>query len=629
MLNDRDYELISKTMIELYSEIERELLVNIAKRFILDDKIGGSLEWQLKKLDDLGGLNAENLKVIAKYSGRSEQELRNAIQTAGIDGIDMDTLNEAYDKELINKNPESIFKAKSILNVINNSYKDTNKLLKLIQTKALESAKKEYINVLNTTYLEVSSGIYDYGTSIRKALKKMADNGISGATYVREDGTIVNYSIEAAVRRDVLTAVNQTANKISEATVNELDAEYVEVSAHLGARPTHAVWQGKVYKLNGRDEQYQNLAEATGYGQVDGLGGVNCRHHMYPFFPGISTPTTWKIDPEENERLYELTKQQRALERNVRKYKKRQAVAEAVGEDDMTIMAKNEVKNRQRELREFLKENPDLQRDYSREKVDYRPKIEYEKVKVDIPNVPDIKVRGINRDLVNTYNEGIKDISNRYPIALDGIKDITYLETNKTSLDIYGYVQSGMRSTHDSPGKVRMYFTNRKLMIRAKESYNSVSGLTAELQSAYDRKEFAAPGIKSVIYHEIGHELEYKLNIAYHKLDKDIAKMVKLNGKIVTVEDYISFSDVYKKMTDKTMTKKIVHNTLLEYVKRTGDTDSFSIIKAKTISRYGSDPDKPGETFAELFSKVMNNDNGVITGIFQEILDNEIKELGL
>lgn len=36
------------------------------------------------------------------------------------------------------------------------------------------------------------------------------------------------------------------------ARMEEMDCEFVEVTAYEGARPTHAVWQGKVYHRGGR-----------------------------------------------------------------------------------------------------------------------------------------------------------------------------------------------------------------------------------------------------------------------------------------------------------------------------------------------------------------------------------------
>lgn len=88
------------------------------------------------------------------------------------------------------------------------------------------------------------------------------------------------------------------------ARMEEMDCEFVEVTAHEGARPTHAVWQGRVYHRGGAvvhdGERYEDFETATGYGTGPGLCGWNCRHNFYPFYPGVS------VRNYTDERLAEL-----------------------------------------------------------------------------------------------------------------------------------------------------------------------------------------------------------------------------------------------------------------------------------------------------------------------------------
>ena len=258
---------------------------------------------------------------------------------------------------------------------LTNSYKEINESFRLIQTKALESTKQRYMDVLNKSYIEVSSGIYDYNTSIRKALKQMVNKGITGITYKRKNGAFVNYSIEAAVRRDTLTATHKLCNTNSMEEIKLLGAEYVEVSSHMGARVSkddpianHAGWQGKVYKLNGKDDQYDNFYEKTGYGDILGLGGVNCRHLFSAFFPGISIPVSVQYDQEENEKYYKLTQKQRQYEREIRKLKKEKVCLEEIGDEEGVKEVNKELRLKSKQLNEFCEKNG-LKRDKNREVV--------------------------------------------------------------------------------------------------------------------------------------------------------------------------------------------------------------------------------------------------------------------
>ena len=374
MLSDYELTELTQPIIAIYNQIEMELLERVAKRFDVYDKIGGSLEWQLKKLDELGALTTEAVKVIASMSKRSEKDITQMLNDASLGNVDMDLLETAYVNGFIFVDPKKLMQSEALRATVALSYTSLGKTYKLIQTKALESAKQAYMDVINRAYIETASGIYDYGTSIRGALRDMADQGITGATY-RRGNKIVKYSIEGTVRRDTITAVHQLANKGAEQAAKEIGANYVEVSAHIGARVSpdpianHAGWQGKVYKLEGSTKDYPNLMESTGY-PVDilGLGGVNCRHRMFPFFPGISVPNKHQIDEKENKRVYEATQAQRAMERKIRALKKRMTVAKASGDMEKAKVYRKALTEKQKQIEKFCKDN-NLRRQTEREMI--------------------------------------------------------------------------------------------------------------------------------------------------------------------------------------------------------------------------------------------------------------------
>ena len=373
MLSDNELTALTQPIINIYNQIEMELLEKIANRFDVYDKVGGSLEWQLKKLDELGALTTEAVKVIASMSKKADKEIVKMLNDASMGNIDMDLLEKAFTNGFIFVDPQKLMQTDALRATVELSYKSLGKTYKLIQTKALESTKQAYMDVINRAYIETASGIYDYGTSIRGALRDMADQGIAGATY-RRGNKYVKYSIEGTVRRDTLTAVNQLANKGAEKITKEIGAEYVEVSAHIGARVSpnpianHAGWQGKVYRLDGEDE-YPNLKEKTGYpDDIQGLGGVNCRHRMFPFFPGISVPNPHQIDEKENKKVYEATQKQRAMERNIRAIKKRLIVAKASGDANIAKEYRKRLTQKQAEIEKFCKKNG-LRRQTEREMV--------------------------------------------------------------------------------------------------------------------------------------------------------------------------------------------------------------------------------------------------------------------
>lgn len=153
--------------------------------------------------------------------------------------------------------------------------------------------------------------------------------------------------------------------------MDEWGLDLVFTSAHFGARPEHATWQGKVFSRSGSSPDYPALVEATGYGTVTGLCGANCRHTMTPYVEGYSKlPDT---DWSEQERLtgmasdeyYEATQRQRRYEATIRRTKREIAVGRELGLDmtDKRVL----LGRQQARVRQWCAEKG-LPRDYGRER---------------------------------------------------------------------------------------------------------------------------------------------------------------------------------------------------------------------------------------------------------------------
>ena len=379
MMTDEELALLAVPILDIYEGIEMDLLLDIADRFNTYEEISGSLEWRLKKLDELGGVNKKAVEIFAERSGRTEKAVMEMLEQASIGNFKEDEMNEAYKQGLIKVDPVKALQSPVILRTIKDSFNELTDQLKMINTKAIEGARKSYMDVLNKAFLETSSGIYSYQESVQRAMQELANRGITGATYTRvdKDGEehTIRYSLEASVRRDVVTAANSTANRGSINMAEDLGYKYVEVSQHLGARVSltnpianHAGWQGKVYKIEGSDPGYPNLVKSTGYGLIEGLGGVNCRHRTFPFIPGISIPQGITYGAEENREKREILDKQRAYERKLRKLRKQYMIAKKMEDPVRTPRLKARIDQTSKQLEVFCKKN-DLKREFSREQI--------------------------------------------------------------------------------------------------------------------------------------------------------------------------------------------------------------------------------------------------------------------
>lgn len=209
------------------------------------------------------------------------------------------------------------------------------------------------------------------GGSRRAAMERgcaaLADAGLETIDY----SSGVRTQADAALRRHLVTQWNQARNDLLFRRMDEWGLDLVFTSAHFGARPEHAAWQGGVFSRSGSSPDYPPLAESTGYGTVTGLCGANCRHTMTPYVEGHSEPPS--TDWSEQERLtgmtsdeyYGATQRQRRYEAAIRRTKREIAVGRELGLDmtDKRVL----LGRQQARVRQWCAEKG-LPRDYERER---------------------------------------------------------------------------------------------------------------------------------------------------------------------------------------------------------------------------------------------------------------------
>ncbi|MGN0683549.1 MAG: phage minor capsid protein, partial [Oscillospiraceae bacterium] len=203
------------------------------------------------------------------------------------------------------------------------------------------------INQMDAAHMKVVNGVTDYNTAIRQACSALAASGVRTVYYNSGHSD----RIEVAVRRAVMTSVSQVTQKISEQNAEEFGADGWEISAHAGARPSHAIYQGRQYP----NSKYETIVRPL-------IEDYNCRHSAYPIIMGVSEPAYTEeelanIDPPpftyegRTYTAYEAQQQMRKMERAMRKQKDRCIVADAAGDED-TFTAASIKLRRQKDIYE-------------------------------------------------------------------------------------------------------------------------------------------------------------------------------------------------------------------------------------------------------------------------------------
>lgn len=368
MLTPAYLEGLPDPILELYEEIEELILRDMARRIARYDYWIPAADWQNRKLKEAGALQEEILQILAQYSGKTEAELRTLMQQATTEGLRSDiSVYKAHGETV-----PPIEESQALVDTLNAGYRATRQTMRNLTRTTARTATQQFERALDQAWLQVRSGAFSTDQAVWQAVKDLAARGVECIRYPSGHTD----TIEVAVRRAVVTGVNKTTLELQDQLADELECELVEVTAHEGARPSHAEWQGKIFCRTGTHPKYPDFVESTGYGTGAGLGGWNCRHSFHPYYEG--SPRTWT--DEQLERLkdktveyngeklteYEASQKQRYMERQIRKYKREAVALEAAGLDPSAAQAN--VKKWQGALDDFT-EQTGMKRQYDREQV--------------------------------------------------------------------------------------------------------------------------------------------------------------------------------------------------------------------------------------------------------------------
>ena len=342
MLKPEYLQRVPDGMIKLYAQAEMDILENMAVRIAHYGYWIPAVEHQAKMLEEAGMVREEILARLKTLTGRADRELRQLMQEAGTAALKSD--DAVYRRQGLNPPPVSA--SEDLQKVLQAGYEKTSGAFRNLTRTTARTAAHQFAQALDRAYMQITLGGMDYNTAIRSTIKQLSAEGVGAIRYPtgRTD------TIEVAVRRAVVTGVNQTALRLQDARADEMGADLVEVSAHAGARPSHAEWQGGIYSRSGKSRKYPDFVKATGYGTGAGLGGWNCSHSFRPWFEGMSRTYDKALLKEYQAKDYEYNgvrmteyealQEQRKIERNIRRWKREQNALQAAGLDSSEASAK-------------------------------------------------------------------------------------------------------------------------------------------------------------------------------------------------------------------------------------------------------------------------------------------------
>ena len=376
MLTEKDFLNIEKQAAYIYQDLELQIVEEIAKRIANFGYANTVVLNDIKIAQEMGFLYEDIVKLVADYNNTSYERVSEIFSEAGAKTLKFD--DKIYTEAGLN--PIPINQSSSMVQLLNSTIEKTSgNLQNLVMTTATNSQTAFY-NSINTAYMEVSTGVKSYSQSIIDVINKISN---VGGTITYPSGR--NMSLESAVRMNIITGINQTCGKLQELRANELGWDLMELTAHSGARPSHASWQGKIVSRSGQ-KGYLSLDD-IGYGTATGFKGVNCRHDWYPYYKGSSrTYSEEQLKKWQNETVtyngkkiskYEATQIQREMEKQIRQDKKDiaglQGILTSNNKDDKLIEdtkiqlvnKKNKLNEDNAILNDFIRQT-NIKKDYTR-----------------------------------------------------------------------------------------------------------------------------------------------------------------------------------------------------------------------------------------------------------------------
>lgn len=242
MLPPSYLDAMPDAFVQLAQQVEDEILQDVARRIGKMGTLTETADWQLWRYQQTEALRQDVVKKLARYTGKSEAEIRRLMQEAATRAMEAeDEIYYHYGKE-----PTPFADNATLQALLNAGYQQTAGTFHNLTATTANTVSGQFEAALDRAHLKVSSGAFDYKSAVKSAVDSLADT-MKYVTYP----TGHTDTLEVAARRCVLTGVNQTCAKLQLERARQMGVRYVQVTAHGGARPSHAEWQGKIYALNG------------------------------------------------------------------------------------------------------------------------------------------------------------------------------------------------------------------------------------------------------------------------------------------------------------------------------------------------------------------------------------------
>ncbi len=437
---NREYkEKLSRKIEKNYSNLEMRILEDIVRRIRKTKEITSTADWQINRLRILGNSSEDIEKMLKETLDASYPQMFELYDKV----IDWEYVRNKDIYEQINAEFIPYEENGELQQATNAMIRQTDAELQNITQSlgfyldygtgkpVITPLAEVYQKYLDAACIEIVSGAFDYNSVLRRVVTQLTNSGLRQIDYASGRAN----RVDVAARRAVMTGITQLTGHISDINAEKLGTEYFEIAWHAGARPTHQVWQGKVWSR-------QQLVTVCGLGTVTGLEGANCYHERYPFIPDISERNwtdEWleKKNREENTpkefrgkkyTVYEAKQRQRQMETAMRAQREKVQLLKAGGADpDDVMLARAKYQGQLNEYARFSKKMG-LKEERERIYYDMRGRIATNTKEQNAKYTPDM-IRNATRD--SKQYDRYKSIVGRSAGSLADFRQMKYNDPEK------------------------------------------------------------------------------------------------------------------------------------------------------------------------------------------------------
>nr|DAJ35091.1 MAG TPA: minor capsid protein [Caudoviricetes sp.] len=370
--NDEQLLLQASNVADIYHQLALDLFDNVVERVTERGTVYLEKQpyiWQLEKMQQMHMLNEENLKLISKYSGVAEEQLRHIVENEGLK-LYTDTKQQLLEDLGHGSAGNSNHIQEILADYANQAIGDLHNLINTTLPKAVIGA---YQGIVEQSVARVVTGLSTADKAISDTVMKWQEKGFQGF----KDSAGRNWKIDNYARTVIKTTTYRTYREMRTRPAEELGIDTFYFSKKASARKSCAPLQHEIVTTGrARVEHGEKILALSdyGYGRPEGCLGINCGHMLTPFIPGANyKPDLGEdVDSVSSEQAIENANaeaKQRALERSIRANKEKLHVAEKLGDKELIDKYKSKIGTQNAALKDYIDKHPSLKRDEARERL--------------------------------------------------------------------------------------------------------------------------------------------------------------------------------------------------------------------------------------------------------------------